>query len=378
MALMMPGQRLPLAGASECHIRFAGVAPDRVGIAAISRSGAVVPFQQQEQGWHCPDLTRLGDGVEIVAYMTDDRYGGFVNQSYPLEVTIGGDQHSFPEPDQQLAAVILAEVYLRDGKRRLKVSNEGFTFGIDAYARARNMAGVEMPFRVRPRQDDHRSPAPGRREPDSRGRSQQGQMLGTGSGVVIGRDLVITNAHVIEDGQTFSIGRSGDRLVPLAVDPLHDLALLQGSVSGAALPLRIGSPLWLGEPVLAAGYPLMDVLGSDLKVTTGNISGLTGSAGDASRFQFTAPIGSGSSGGAILDEAGNVVGIIAAALSHRSLHERGSISENVNFGVKAALVFELLAAAGAPLPETRPLTDNNRREVVQRLRSSVISISVSA
>ena len=378
MALMMPGQRLPIARASECHICFTGSAPDRIAVAAISKSGGVVPFQQQGKGWYCPDLTRLGDSVEIVAYMTDDRHGGFVNQSYPLEVTIDGDQHPFPEPDQQLAAVILAELYLKDGKHRLKVSNEGFTFGIDAYARARNIAVGEMPFRVRSRQDDHRAGVPRRNGQDSSDPTQPGQMLGTGSGVVIDRNLVITNAHVIEDGQTFSVGRSGDRLVPLAIDPMHDLALLQGPVSGAPLPLRIGSPLWLGEPVLAAGYPLMDVLGSDLKVTTGNISGLTGSSGDTSRFQFTAPIGSGSSGGAILDEAGNLVGIIAAALSHRNLHERGSISENVNFGIKAALVFELLAAAGAPLPETRPMTENNRREVVQRLRSSVISISVSA
>ena len=122
----------------------------------------------------------------------------------------------------------------------------------------------------------------------------------------------------------------------------------------------------------------MDVLGADIKVTTGNISGLTGSMSDVSRFQFTAPIGSGSSGGAIVDDCGNLVGIIAASLAHRDVHDRGSISENVNFGVKAAMVYELVAAAGLSLPSCQPLTDSNRREVVNRIRSCVVSISVSA
>jgi hypothetical protein len=45
---------------------------------------------------------------------------------------------------------------------------------------------------------------------------------------------------------------------------------------------------------MASGFPLMDLLGGDLKVTTGNVSRLTGGMGDVSRFQFTAPIGSGS------------------------------------------------------------------------------------
>jgi S1-C subfamily serine protease len=112
-------------------------------------------------------------------------------------------------------------------------------------------------------------------------------------------------------------------------------------------------------------------------VSTGNISGLTGSIGDVSRFQFTAPIGSGSSGGAVIDEFGNLVGITSASLAHGSMRERGSISENVNFGIRAALVYEMLGAAGIESPALPLSRDNNRREVVQRLRSSVVSIAVA-
>src|SRR3546814_4059846 len=89
----------------------------------------------------------------------------------------------------------------------------------------------------------------------------------------------------------------------------------------------------------------MDLLGADLKVSTGNVSGLKGWEGDVARFQFTAPIGSGSSGGAILDEYGNLVGITSSSLAHGNLRDRRAISENVNFGIKVSLFHEMLAAS---------------------------------
>jgi S1-C subfamily serine protease len=343
-------------------------------VAAINRLGAVVPFEEQGGGsWYHSDLTSVGDNVEIVAYIIDDRQGGFVNESYPLEVSNQGEMFEFPQTDQHLAAVIIAEVYHKDGSHRLKVCNDGFTFGIDAYTRARNLPGIEIPFRASGTVAQPRQPQPGHRS-----EARPGQRIGTGSGVVVGSDLIVTNAHVIEDGRLFRVGRAQDPLLPVAIDPMHDLALLQGPLSGTVLPASFGAHVWLGQNIMAAGYPLMDVLGADLKVTTGNISGLTGGMNDVSRFQFTAPIGSGSSGGAIVDEYGNLMGITSAALSHGDLRERGSISENVNFGIKVSLIGELLSAAGLSVPPANPAGSNDRREVVNRMRASVVSISVSA
>ena len=97
-----------------------------------------------------------------------------------------------------------------------------------------------------------------------------------------------------------------------------------------------------------------------------------------SRFQFSAPIGSGSSGGAIIDEFGNLVGVTSASLAHENMRNRGSISENVNFGIRAALVYEMAAAAGADLPPLAISTDNLRRNVVARARNAVVPIIVHA
>ncbi|MDF0544577.1 serine protease [Sphingobium sp. H39-3-25] len=380
MITPQPGQRIQLNNNPECHIRILGRDAERLGVAAINSQGAVLPFEEGQEGsWYLSSFASLGDQFEIIAYIVDDRSGGFVNQSYPIQMEISGEQYALPAPDGQLAAIILSEIYVKARTRRMKVSNEGYTFGIEAYLRARNLASVTMPFRQQKRARTEEPDQPPPFEPDRhRPSAAPGQVIGTGSGIIVAPDLVITNAHVIEDGESFRQGRTQNFLRPVAVDPKHDLALLEGSTNGQPLPMRIGAPIWLGESVMAAGFPLMHVLGADLKVTTGNISGLTGNHGDISRFQFTAPIGSGSSGGAIVDEYGNLVGVTSASLAHGNMRERGSISENVNFGIRSSFVFEMIAAAGFTAPTLGHHSENNRREVVNRLRASVVSIIVSA
>lgn len=385
MQSAQPGQRLSVSAKADCRIAMQGSEGQRIAIAAIGtgqgQGGRVLAFERIDpQNWFMDGMAELEGDFEIVAYVMDDRQGGFANAAYPIHMEVDGTTHVMPPPTEQLAAVILAEVYTRNGERRMKLSNEGFTFGIDAYVRARNLGAVTVPFRNVPD-----VPPPGNGpipHPDGRGHNRPkpapGQLIGSGSGVLIAPDLIVTNAHVVEDGQRFEVGPARDNGVVLAVDAQHDLALLRCRTAGAPLPLRIGSPLFLGEDIMAAGFPLIDVLGADLKVTTGNVSGLTGGGGDISRFQFSAPIGSGSSGGAIIDEFGNLVGITSASLAHQNMRERGSISENVNFGIRAAMVFEMAAAAGADLPPIAISTDNVRRNVVGRVRSGVVSIIIHA
>ena len=383
--MLQPGQRLTLSHRSGIALTFSGREHHRLAIAAFTADGRAIPFQQGQAGnWTLDDVASLGTEADIVAYITNDTQGGFVSGAYPLTGTIGSETYRFPDAQQQLAAIILGQVYTRAKELRLKISNEGFTFGISAYLRARRFTGLSVPYRIsarsdrsegyNPGHDNANEPWPPTTKPSPDGPAEQ--VLATGSGAVVGHRLVITNAHVIDGGRDFQIGRTRERLTVLAVDTLHDLALLEGPVSGEPLPIRIGAPVWLGESVLASGYPLMDVLGADLKVTTGNVSGLTGGQGDISRFQFTAPIGSGSSGGAIVDDAGNLVGITCASLAHSNMRERGSLSENVNFAVRASLAHEMIAAAGKPLPASLLHPAGNRRDIVNRLRDSVVSIIV--
>ncbi|WP_327451528.1 serine protease [Sphingopyxis sp.] len=377
MKSTQPGERLSIGNDDACTIRIGGRNADRITVVAVSREGQFQPLERGSAAgeWRLSTMADLGEQAEILLYISDDRTGGFVNDCYPVTVDFGGTSYEFPKPFDLLAAVIIAEAYMRDGGRRVKVANEGYTFGIEAFARARNFRVDAIPGRSQA--DGGRERWEGGERGERRS-APPGTSLGSGSGVLVAPGIVVTNAHVIEGGNDFRIGRGKQALTMLAVDPLHDLAILQGEVQGTPLPLRNSAAIWLGEAVLAAGYPLMDLLGADLKVSTGNVSGLKGWEGDVARFQFTAPIGSGSSGGAILDEYGNLVGITSSSLAHGNLRDRGAISENVNFGIKVSLVHEMLAASGVEGTPVPMSTDNNRRNVVQRLRDSVVSIIVSA
>src|SRR3546814_5281629 len=112
----------------------------------------------------------------------------------------------FPYTTLFRSAVIIAEAYLRDGNRRVKVANEGYTFGIEAFARARQFSVDDIPGRQR--RDGNRE----RWEGGERGgpSAPPGTSLGSGSGVLVAPGIVVTNAHVIEGGSNFKIGSSSE------------------------------------------------------------------------------------------------------------------------------------------------------------------------
>ena len=71
-------------------------------------------------------------------------------------------------------------------------------------------------------------------------------------------------------------------------------------------------------------------------MTKGNIAALSGFKGDQNFLQFTAPIQPGSSGGPLLNERGNLVGVSTANLE-------GVMFQNINFAVKGTIVQKFLA-----------------------------------
>lgn len=150
-----------------------------------------------------------------------------------------------------------------------------------------------------------------------------------GSGFVYsysGRNVVITNNHVVEDttdlSVTFQNGKGYSATV-LGTDPYADLAVVSVNDAPASefKPLKIASssPLRVGEQVIAIGNPY-GLVGS---LTTGVISALgrTIIEDSASGFsianiiQTSTPINPGNSGGPMLNAAGEVIGVTTAVLS---------------------------------------------------------------
>jgi hypothetical protein len=121
----------------------------------------------------------------------------------------------------------------------------------------------------------------------------------------------------------------------LALDKRNDLALLKIDAPDlAVLSLGDSAAVELAQDVRVVGYPLTEVLGSSIKVTTGTVAGFVDQEGDR-LFQVDAPINAGNSGGPVVNQRGHVVGVASAKLS-------GEEISNVGFAVPVAEVCELL------------------------------------
>jgi TPR repeat protein len=166
------------------------------------------------------------------------------------------------------------------------------------------------------------------------------QIKNTGTGFVINTDAhIVTNHHVISDCKRIEIINStiNSRATVLFLDEINDLAVIKSNtpVSSYAF-LRGGRGVRVGENIITVGYPLGTILGESVKVTTGNISAVTGFDNDTTIMQITAPIQLGNSGGPVLDMSGNVVGIVSSKINELGVKKAtGLLLQNINFAIKS-------------------------------------------
>lgn len=170
-----------------------------------------------------------------------------------------------------------------------------------------------------------------------------------GSGFFINHNgLIVTNHHVIENFNFLNIQTTSQgnfKAVVILKDKENDIALLkpvQDFSSTHWFSMRNNHPV-IGNKINVIGYPLSQVLGTDVRITQGIISSERGIKGDGTRFQISAPVQPGNSGGPILDENFRVIGIATSRLSDKYMFQYlDIIPQNVNFGVKSMKIFDLL------------------------------------
>jgi S1-C subfamily serine protease len=169
---------------------------------------------------------------------------------------------------------------------------------------------------------------------------KQSIVVSTGTGFFVSENgHVVTNAHVVAGCQTIR-SLPGGTLSKLSTDDASDLAVYIASEKSKQIArLRGGRGPRAGEPVVAVGFPLNGLLSSDLIVTTGIISALSGLKNDRRTIQISAPVQPGDSGGPLLGENGSVVGVVVGKLDALKVAEAtGDIPQNVNFA--APVIFE--------------------------------------
>jgi len=178
--------------------------------------------------------------------------------------------------------------------------------------------------------------------------------IGTAFAVLTNHTLV-TAFHVIDGAKNIEVtcgsGPSTQATVG-KVDPANDLALIliTGSAAGY-LHMSAESSLQQGQRVFTMGFPAPDVLGYEAKYSEGAVSSLSGIQGAASLLQMTVPVQPGNSGGPLLDEFGNVVGVVTSSAAVEAfLRHTGTLPQNINWAVKSEYLHPLLS--GIPVDST--------------------------
>ena len=140
--------------------------------------------------------------------------------------------------------------------------------------------------------------------------NHSGEIVGSGSGVIIhNQGYILTNFHVVRGGAGFVVRfeNEEDSYVTNRVVKYHedyDLAVIKVEKQCLPIPVYIGDHLVRGQNVVAIGSPM----GLFNTISDGIISAFRQTS-KVPMIQFTAPISHGSSGGAVLDMYGRLIGI---------------------------------------------------------------------
>ncbi len=205
---------------------------------------------------------------------------------------------------------------------------------------------------------------------------------GSGTGFFITEDgYLITNEHVAGNGALVRVvtqdGILSARVV--RVDSANDLALLKAEGRFAPLPLVSSRDVKLGRTVATVGFPNIGLQGFAPKLAKGEIAALSGAQDDPRYFQISAPVQPGNSGGALVDERGNVVGVVTAKLSAKTtLAASGALPENVNYAVKSSFLLSFLESVPEVAARLREpnLKDRKFEDVVKAAEQAAVLVLV--
>ncbi|WP_083325851.1 S1C family serine protease [Hymenobacter coccineus] len=203
-----------------------------------------------------------------------------------------------------------------------------------------------------------------------------GKFSGTGFALTADGYLV-TSYHVIQGADSLLIeGRDQQHYHAETVyaDRAHDLAILRikdRDFNGfGRLPYTFkAGQADLGERVYTLGYPREDMVYGD-----GALSARSGFGGDTAFYQVSIPVNPGNSGGPLLDEHGNLIGVVSG---------RQSDAQSAAFATKSSLLLRLVdslakkqPAAPYHLPHTNRLVGTPRPQQIKKLQDFVFVVKV--
>ncbi len=168
---------------------------------------------------------------------------------------------------------------------------------------------------------------------------------------------VVTNNHVIEGCNSVKVSFRG-RIINadvISVDKKNDLAILKTNTKPTKVYSVATEDAPLLQDVIIAGYPLGKKVSAAIKTSKGSITALAGYGDNYSEFQTDAALNQGNSGGPIINQKGNVVGVAVAN------YGKQAGVESFNFGIKSSTLKTFASSNGISFlpPNRRDLSNND-------------------
>lgn len=206
--------------------------------------------------------------------------------------------------------------------------------------------------------------------------------LATGTAWQVSKNHLVTAYHVVESANEIVISLDDGSFTEaelVTFDAQNDLAIIKikgNSLKTKPLSLATG-PSKIGSKLAVIGFPLPELLGTKIQATTGEVSALFGLRNDPRFYRMTASVQGGNSGGPVVNQKGEVIGIVTSKLSDlETLKSSGELPQNINFAIKHLYLQSLL--------ESSQITSikNQRKvmpieDVIEQLKESVYLVIVS-
>jgi serine protease Do len=200
----------------------------------------------------------------------------------------------------------------------------------------------------------------------------------SGTGFAISSDgYLVTSSHVVEGGDSVLIeNEAGQKYKVIEVyrDQIHDLSILKVSdpsfQSFGKLPYTFKTiESDLGERVYTLGYPREDIVFGE-----GSLSSSSGFEGDTTAYQISIPLNPGNSGGPLLDDKGNLIGVISGKQAGQ---------DGAAFAVKSAYLLQIVnelpqtdTTKVISLPKKNILLGQNIPQQLKKLKDYVFVVKV--
>ncbi|WP_299702789.1 serine protease [uncultured Pontibacter sp.] len=200
----------------------------------------------------------------------------------------------------------------------------------------------------------------------------------SGTGFAISPDgYIVTSSHVIQGADSILIENKAGlkyKVTEVHRNTEYDLTILKiedPSFAGfSKLPYTFKTAASdLGERVYTLGFPREDIVFGE-----GSLSSASGFEGDTTSYQISIPLNPGNSGGPLLDDKGNVIGVI---------NGKQAGQEGAAFAVKSTYLLQMVtemqeknAGSTVSMPQHNALNGTARTQQLKKLQDYIFVVKV--